>query len=300
MRPRAEDLGRGASREPVTGESAEAALHTAAAGTRQHDRTTRPDNTTAAAGGRRAHRERAPDRGAGEGGQRPTYPRMGASPPPRGNQRREGAARAPGKRRGDRRSVATKGGAGGAGGTTPRGAKRGREGAEPSKRRPPKRRARRRTKERDAGASVASVSPETKDLDGLYTTCVATAAGASRPRTPKETPPSHPAERSEAATRPQRPESKKKGIRNPKPKERHRTKSDAKPTREAHRAQPPEGGRARLPKGAGAKRHGKHNGRRADPKKPKRKEKRNPILTAGAKRPIYDPDHTTVLSRCEA
>lgn len=171
MRPRAEYLGRGASREPVTGESAEAAQHTAAAGPQQHDPTTRPDNTTAAAGGRRAHRERAPDRGAGEGGQRPTYPRMGASPPPRGNQRREGAARAPGKRRGDRRSVATKGGAGGAGGTTPRGAKRGREGAEPSKRSPPKRRARRRTKERDAGASVASVSPETKDLNGLYITC---------------------------------------------------------------------------------------------------------------------------------
>lgn len=173
MRPRAGDLGRGASREPVTGESAEAAQHTAAAGTRQHDRTIRLDNTTAAAGGRGAHRERPPDQGAGEGGQRPTYPRMGASPLPRGYQRRAGAARAPAKRRGDRRSVATKGGAGGAGGTTPRGAKRHREGAEPSKRRPPKRRARRRTKERDAGASAASVSPETKDLDGLYMTCVA-------------------------------------------------------------------------------------------------------------------------------
>lgn len=173
MRPRADDLGRGASREPATGESDEAAQHTAAAGTRPHDRTTRLDNTTAAAGGWRANRERTPDRGAGEGGQRPTTPRMGASPPPKGYQRRAGAARAPAKRRGDRRSVATKGGAGGAGGTTPRRAKRDREGGEPSKRSPPKRRARSRTKERDAGASEASVSPETKDLDGLYMTCVA-------------------------------------------------------------------------------------------------------------------------------
>lgn len=68
--------------------------------------------------------EASPKRGATEqgrarGGKRPHEP-----VPPRGQQRREGAPRPPAERRGDQRREAPTGGAGGAGGAPPRGAKR--------------------------------------------------------------------------------------------------------------------------------------------------------------------------------
>ena len=98
-------------------------------------------------------------------------------------------------------------------------------------------------------------------------------------KTQKETPPREKPKRSDAATRPQRP-SKKKGKRKTKGIDEARpSQSGAERGRRgiARRGRMPEAKRREgtAQKGAGAKRHGKHNGRGARCPPPKTRNKRS-------------------------
>ena len=134
-----------------------------------------------------------------------------------------------------------------------------------------------------------------KDQQKGRPTCVAAAARPKGARTRKETPPSPSARQSEGAPHPAPKEGNKEPQRHTAPpptSDSHAPATERMVAKAARaRAQPPEGGRARQPKGAGAKRHGKSPGRapRGQASEANKETPKAPLLSAAAQ-PNLDRD----------